>query len=80
MPTFKGKNVSLRNSVIVVLWMKIRRIALKFFTQPVLLWVKNKSTFHPRNLILGFLNQIMQGGNYVPLLVLVKLVTILPTY
>ena len=74
MPIFKGKNVLSRNSVIVVLWMKILLIAQKSFIQVVLLWVKNKSIARMRSLILVFLNQIMRGGNYVPSLALVKLV------
>lgn len=74
MPIFKERNVSLRSSVIAVLWMKILLIVLKSFIQVVLLWVKNKSIARMRSLILVFLNQIMRGGNYVPSLALVKLV------
>ena len=40
---FKGKNVSLRNSATVALWMKIHVIVLKSFTPAVLSWAKNRS-------------------------------------
>src|SRR5438045_2491940 len=58
--------------------MKIHLTDPKFSIQMVLLWVKNKSSQPPffwlASLMIGFLSQTMQGGNYVPSLVLVKLV------
>jgi hypothetical protein len=80
MPIFKEKNVSLRNSGILVSWMKILLTDLNFFILVVLSWVKNKSnppsiTKIPNK---GFPNPIMQGGNYVLLHVHVKLVPFFP--
>src|SRR5579859_2123674 len=81
MRIFRGRNVSSRNSATVASWTKTHLTVPKFSTQPVPLWDRNKSSPHSALLpflentdCAGFRNPIIQGGNYAPLHVLVKLV------